>query len=52
LRGWDAATGRPTAGKLSELGLADVAAELTRLGLIPENQQVVDAERLAASTAG
>ena len=52
LRGWDAATGRPTAGKLSELGLADVAAELTKLGLIPENQQVAGAQRLAASTAG
>ena len=25
LRGWDVATGRPTAAKLKELGLADVA---------------------------
>jgi len=28
LRGWDVATGRPTAAKLRQLGLADVAAEL------------------------
>ena len=36
LRGWDVATGRPTAAKLRELGLADVAAELTGLGLAAE----------------
>jgi hypothetical protein len=36
LRGWDVETGRPTAAKLRELGLADVAEELTRLGLAPD----------------
>ena len=40
LRGWDVATGRPTAAKLRELGLADVAEGLTRLGLAPESQPV------------
>ena len=36
LRGWDVATGRPTAAKLKELGLADVAGELAKLGLVPD----------------
>jgi aldehyde:ferredoxin oxidoreductase len=36
LRGWDVVTGRPTAAKLRELGLADVAEELTGLGLAAE----------------
>ena len=40
LRGWDVATGRPTAAKLRELGLADVAQELTRLGLATESPPV------------
>jgi aldehyde:ferredoxin oxidoreductase len=35
LRGWDVATGRPTATKLRELGLADVGAELAKRGLTP-----------------
>ena len=35
LRGWDPASGRPTAEKLAALGLADVAEELARLGKIP-----------------
>jgi aldehyde:ferredoxin oxidoreductase len=34
LRGWDVATGRPTAAKLQELGLADVGKELAKRGLI------------------
>jgi aldehyde:ferredoxin oxidoreductase len=34
LRGWDVETGRPTAAKLKELGLADVAEELAGLGSI------------------
>jgi aldehyde:ferredoxin oxidoreductase len=34
LRGWDAQTGRPTAAKLEELGLPDVARDLTMRGLI------------------
>jgi aldehyde:ferredoxin oxidoreductase len=33
LRGWDVATGRPTATKLRELGLADVAEDLAQRGL-------------------
>ncbi len=32
-RGWDAATGYPTAAKLGELGLEDVAADLKKRGL-------------------
>ena len=35
LRGWDAATGRPTRKKLEELGLGKVASELERLKLLP-----------------
>ncbi len=35
LRGWDKKTGRPTRAKLEELGLADVAQELEKLGLLP-----------------
>jgi aldehyde:ferredoxin oxidoreductase len=35
LRGWDAMTGWPSASKLAELGLTDVAAELATLGLLP-----------------
>ncbi len=35
LRGWDKKTGRPTRAKLEELGLADVAEELAKLGLLP-----------------
>jgi aldehyde:ferredoxin oxidoreductase len=38
LRGWDVATGRPTAVKLRELGLADVAEALTERGLAPEGK--------------
>jgi aldehyde:ferredoxin oxidoreductase len=34
LRGWDSVTGRQTKGKLEELGLADVAAELESRGLL------------------
>ncbi|MCD6457863.1 MAG: hypothetical protein DRJ39_04675 [Thermoprotei archaeon] len=34
LRGWDKTTGRPTKAKLEELGLADVAETLIKLGLI------------------
>jgi aldehyde:ferredoxin oxidoreductase len=41
LRGWDPLTGRPTAEKLRELGLVDVADELARLGKIPvENPEL------------
>ena len=36
LRGWDPVTGRPTRAKLESLGLADVAEELVRRGLIGE----------------
>jgi len=34
LRGWDVPTGRQTKGKLEELGLADVAADLESRGLL------------------
>lgn len=34
LRGWDPKTGRPTRGKLEQLGLSDVADELAGLGLV------------------
>jgi aldehyde:ferredoxin oxidoreductase len=36
LRGWDEQTGRPTVAKLRQLGLADVAAELSQAGLTNE----------------
>jgi len=35
LRHWDAATGLPTAARLSELGLGDIAAELKQKNLVP-----------------
>jgi aldehyde:ferredoxin oxidoreductase len=35
LRGWDVKTGRPTRGKLEELGLKEVADKLTSLGKLP-----------------
>ena len=35
-RGWDAQTGRPTVARLRQLGLADVAAELSQAGLTHE----------------
>lgn len=35
LRGWDVKTGRPTRGKLEELGLKDVADKLASLGKLP-----------------
>ncbi len=35
LRGWDPSDGRPTAAKLAELGLEDVARELVRMERIP-----------------
>jgi len=35
LRGWDKNSGLPTEEKLIELGLRDVANELTRLGRLP-----------------
>jgi len=34
LRGWDTSTGLQPKGKLEELGLADVASEMERLGLL------------------
>jgi aldehyde:ferredoxin oxidoreductase len=34
LRGWDVPSGLPTAKKLSELGLADIAADLKSRGLL------------------
>lgn len=37
LRGWDVESGRPTAEKLRQLGLGDVAEELVRAGLIKSN---------------
>jgi len=36
LRGWDTTSGRPTRSKLEQLGLADVADTLGRLGLLPD----------------
>ena len=35
IRGWDRTSGRPTRSKLEELGLADVADELERMGKLP-----------------
>ncbi|MFH1927056.1 MAG: aldehyde ferredoxin oxidoreductase N-terminal domain-containing protein [Chloroflexota bacterium] len=35
LRGWNPETGRPTRAKLEELGLSDVAVELSAKGMIP-----------------
>lgn len=35
LRGWDKRAGVPTAKKLTELGLGDIASELVKLGKIP-----------------
>ena len=35
VRGWDKRSGRPTAEKLNELGLGDVARELLKLGILP-----------------
>ncbi|MBI4321195.1 MAG: aldehyde ferredoxin oxidoreductase family protein [Chloroflexi bacterium] len=37
LRGWDRATGIPSAEKLIEVGLEDIADELTRLGKLPKH---------------
>jgi len=34
LRGWDLQTGLPTAGKLRELDLSDIAADLKARGLL------------------
>lgn len=34
-RGWDKQTGRPTKQKLDDLGLSDVAQQLSSLGLLP-----------------
>jgi len=39
LRGWDLARGRPTGSKLRQLGLGDVAEELTRAGLIAGDEE-------------
>ena len=36
IRKWDAATGLPTAARLGELGLDDVAAELKQRNLIQQ----------------
>ena len=52
LRGWDTGTGRPSAAKLKRLGLADVASELSRLGLIPEGRHEVGDGTVAALTMG
>jgi len=41
LRGWDKTLGIPTREKLNELGLEDVANELSRLGKLPQRQGVV-----------
>ncbi|MFC1970429.1 aldehyde ferredoxin oxidoreductase family protein [Chloroflexota bacterium] len=38
LRSWDKETGLPTAEKLNELGLHDVADELLKLGKLPQKQ--------------
>jgi len=46
LRGWDVATGRPTVAKLKELGLADVAEELTKRGLIKETFEVSETSKV------
>jgi aldehyde:ferredoxin oxidoreductase len=35
LRGWEVKSGRPTRGKLEELGLKDVADKLAGLGQLP-----------------
>jgi aldehyde:ferredoxin oxidoreductase len=39
LRGWDLERGRPTAGKLRQLGLGDVAADLTGAGHIDDTEE-------------
>ena len=36
LRGWDRETGWPTRGALEQLGMADAADELARIGKLPE----------------
>jgi aldehyde:ferredoxin oxidoreductase len=36
-RGWDIETGIPTKEKLTELGMADIAADLEKRGFIKES---------------
>lgn len=48
LRGWDVETGLPSAEGLRELGLGDVAEELTRRGLAVERARRVPVHRRAA----
>jgi len=38
LRGWDKGSGRPTRGKLDELGLGEVADELEKQGFLPDKK--------------
>jgi len=52
LRGWDVASGRPTATKLHDLGLGHVADELEGLGLMPESPRAVQDEGLEAMMVG
>jgi len=43
LRGWDRATGVPTRETLVASGLGDIAADLARLGILPESSVTGDA---------
>jgi len=44
LRGWDVPTGIPTRENLEEVGLEDVANDLTNFGMLPNHTDKIDSE--------